>query len=296
MKYKTIDWSIVSSPQCPGDNAIGIVTLNRPEHSNALGPRMGMELDQVMDEIKHSSVRVVIITGKGTNFCAGGDLQVETIPMERPEDDWGLKGEYGEVVSWWMNDYFHWISQRACIKLENLPQPVIAAVNGIAVGVGLELAISCDLRIATTKVRFAELAVPAGFMSEWSAPRVLPQLIGQSRASEMILTGRMVYAEDALDWGLVNKIVEPESLMDEAMKMAGAMASYPTVGLKYAKETLRLYQHLNRSEENTRIELERVLEITRNKDCAEGLAAFLSKRPPMYHPNNPVRRPGKEAK
>jgi enoyl-CoA hydratase/carnithine racemase len=101
---------------------------------------------------------------------------------------------------------------------------------------------------------------------------------------------------DALNWGLVNKIVEPEALMDEAMKMAGAMASYPNVGLKYAKETLRLYQHLNRSEENTRIELERVLEITRNKDCAEGLNAFLSKRPPMYHPNNPVRRPGKEAK
>ena len=192
MKYRYLDWSIESSPQNPGDNAIGILTLNRPDHANAIGPRMTMELHQLVDEIRHSPVRVVIVTGAEGNFSGGGDLQIETMPMEDQKDEWtdyGVKGEYGEMLVWFANDYFHIVAQRMCRKLEDLPQVTIAAVDGIAVGIGLEMAVSCDLRIASDCVRFAEIAVPAGFMSEWSAPRSLPGLIGQTRANEMILTG-----------------------------------------------------------------------------------------------------------
>lgn len=296
MKFKTIKWEIISSPDVPGDNAIGVLTLNVPSHSNALGPRMGLELNYVMDEIRHSEARVVIITGAGGNFCAGGDLKVELTPLELEEDTCGLEGEYGEITRWWMNDYFHLIAQKACVKLEDLPQPVIAAVDGVAVGVGLELAICCDLRIVSDRVRFAELAVPAGFMSEWSAPRVLPQLVGQSMATEMILMGRPVYGEEAVKIGLANKVVPSEKLMDEAIAWAARIASYPKLGVRYAKETLRYYQLKNRSAEGLQLELDRVLEITRTRDCAEGITAFLEKRPPVYHPGNPVKRPGKEYK
>lgn len=294
MRRRVVDWKQISSPRVPGDNAIGIITINRPEHANSLSPRLGFELDQVMDEAKHSTARVIIVTGAGGNFGAGGDLKIESALTEESEESpLGLKGEYGELALWLLNDYYHVISQRACKKFEDLPQPTIAAVDGIAVGVGLELAISADLRIVSDRVRFGEPAVPAGFMSEWSAPRRLPQLIGQTRANEMILTGRIIRAEEAERIGLVNKVVTADQLLDEAIDWAQRIASYPAVGVKYAKETIRLYQNKNRSDADMALELERVLEITRNKDCAEGLAAFNEKRRPVYHPGNPVRRPGK---
>jgi enoyl-CoA hydratase/carnithine racemase len=294
MKRRALRWELISSPRVPGDNAIGLITINRPEHANSLSPRLGFELDQVMDEARHSTARVVIITGAGGNFGAGGDLKVEAALTEEQETHpAGFQGEYGELALWMLNDYYHVVSQRACKKFEDLPQPTVAAVDGIAVGVGLELAIAADLRIATDRVRFGEPAVPAGFMSEWCAPRILPQLIGQTRANEMILTGRIVKADEAERIGLVNKIVPHEKLLDEALDWAQRIASYPGVGVRYAKETIKLYQNKNRNDADSALEIERVLEITRNKDCAEGLSAFNAKRQPVYYPNNPVRRPGK---
>jgi enoyl-CoA hydratase/carnithine racemase len=248
-----------------------------------------------MDEVRaHPTVRILILTGAGPNFCAGGNFQVETIPLEREEDDWGLKGEYGELVTWWMNDYFHIVAQNAAKKLEDLPQVSIAAVDGIAVGVGLELACACDLRIATDRARFAELAVPAGFMSEWSLPRTLPQLIGQTRANEMFYTGRFVYSEEARDIGLINRVVAPDVLMSETLDWAGQMTSYPRRGLLAAKETIALFQHADRNDEYLKVEFERVCQIMRTRDCAEGVEAFKAKRPPVYQPGTPMRRPGRE--
>lgn len=125
MKYRYLDWTIESSPQNPGDDAIGILTLNRPDHANAIGPRMTMELHQMVDDIRHSPARIVIITGAGGNFSGGGDLQIETMPKEDQEDDWGdygVKGEYGEMLAWFANDYFHIIAQRMCRKLEACPR------------------------------------------------------------------------------------------------------------------------------------------------------------------------------
>jgi enoyl-CoA hydratase/carnithine racemase len=256
---------------------------------------MTLEFDHIMDEVRaHPSVRILIITGAGSNFCAGGNFQVETIPLEREEDDWGLKGEYGELVTWWMNDYFHIVAQNAAKKLEDLPQVTIAAVDGIAVGIGLELACACDLRIATDRARFAELAVPAGFMSEWSLPRILPQLIGQTRANEMFYTGRFVYAVEARDIGLINRFVAPEKLMEETLAWAGQMTSYPRRGLLAAKETIAFHQNAARSDAGLRLEFERVCQIMRTRDCAEGIDAFKSKRPPVYQPGTPMHRPGRE--
>ena len=282
MKYRFIDWRVEPAPGATDGETIGVLTLNRPERRNSLGPRMALELDNVFDEIRHTDVRVVVITGAGETFCSGGDLKEETLPLERPEDDLGIRGEYGELAAWMINDHFHVVAQRALRKLEELPQPIIASIDGAAVGAGFEMAIACDLRVMSKRARLSEIAVPAGFVSEWSCPRNLPKLVGLTLANELILTGRFVDADEALRIGLVNRVVPPEALWQETMALAGQIARMPRLGVRYAKELLRMYNQGNRSGEGYARELERVLEIVRSEDSAEGISALLEKRPPRW--------------
>ncbi len=282
MEYRFVDWEIVRAEGGEADETIGVLTLNRPERRNALGPRMALELDNLFDEIRHSTVRVVVITGAGDTFCSGGDLKEETLPLERPEDNLGIRGEYGELAQYMINDHFHLIAQRALRKLEALPQPLIAAIDGAAVGAGFEMAIACDLRLVSDRVRLSEIAVPAGFVSEWSCPRNLPKLVGLTLANELILTGRFVDSDEAMRIGLVNRVVTPEALMQETMELAGRMARLPFLGLRYAKELIGMYNQENRTTENYDRELERVLEVVRSRDSAEGIRALLEKRPPRW--------------
>lgn len=282
MNYRFIQWEEIPAPRQTQGETIGILTLNRPDRKNALGPRMALELDHAFDEIRHSSVRVVVITGAGGDFCSGGDLKEETLPLERPEDSLGIRGEYGEIAQWMINDHFHFIAHRALRKLEELPQPVIASIDGAAVGAGFEMAIACDLRIATTRLRFSEIAVPAGFVSEWSCPRNLPKLVGLGLATELILTGRFVHADEAKQVGLVNKLVEPEKLREETLALAGRIALLPRLGVRYAKESLKMYNQDNRTQERSMKELERVLELVRGEDSSEGIRALLERRPPRW--------------
>ena len=282
MKYRFIDWQEFEAAAASDGETVGVLTLNRPDRKNALGPRMAMELDAMFDEIRHKRVRVVVIVGAGETFCSGGDLKEETLPLERPEDGLGIRGEYGELAQWMINDHFHVIAQRALRKLENLPQPVIAAIDGAAVGAGFEMTLACDLRIMTDRARVSEIAVPAGFVSEWSCPRNLPKLVGLTLANELILTGRFVGAAEAREIGLVNRVVAPEDLMDEAMTMASQIARMPYLGVRYAKELLQLYNQDNRTPENYKAELDRVMEIIRTEDSAEGIRALLERRPPRW--------------
>lgn len=282
MKYRYIDWQEFEAAGATDGETVGVLTLNRPDRKNALGPRMAMELDTVFSEIRHKTVRVVVITGAGETFCSGGDLKEETLPLERPEDDLGIRGEYGELAQWMINDHFHVIAQRALRKLEELPQPVIAAIDGAAVGAGFEMTLACDLRIMTDRARVSEIAVPAGFVSEWSCPRNLPKLVGMTLANELILTGRFVGAAEAKDIGLVNRVVAPENLLDDAMTMASQIARMPYLGVRYAKELLQLYNQDNRTTENYKAELDRVMEIIRTEDSAEGIRALLERRPPRW--------------
>lgn len=282
MKYRYVQWSEVPSAYQTQGETIGMLTLNRPERKNALGPRMALELDHLMDEIRHSNVRVVVLTGAGGDFCSGGDLKEETLPLERPEDSLGIRGEYGEVATWMINDHFHLVAQRALRKLEELPQPVIASIDGAAVGAGFEMAIACDLRIASDRIRLSEIAVPAGFVSEWSCPRNLPKLVGLGLATELILTGRFVHAEEALRVGLVNKVVPHDRLKEETLDYAGRIAVLPRLGVRYAKELLKMYNQDNRSLERNMKELDRVLEIVRGEDASEGISALLERRPSRW--------------
>lgn len=169
MKFRFVDGEATVAPDGPESAAIGVITLNRPGRKNALGPRILLELDARLAASRHAAVNVIVIRGAGGDFCTGGDLKEETLPLERPEDTWGLEGEHGELARWMINDQTHAFGRCILAKLEELPQPVIASIDGVAAGGGFEMAIACDPRIASDRMRMAEIAVSSGFVSEWRA-------------------------------------------------------------------------------------------------------------------------------
>jgi enoyl-CoA hydratase/carnithine racemase len=186
------------------------------------------------------------------------------------------------MAEYFFNDLRHKVLQSAMKKLEDLPQVTIAAINGPAVGVGLEMATLCDMRIASDKARFGEVAVPAGFVPESGGARNLPKLVGIGRAMRMILTGEIIDAKEALRIGLVEEVVPQSKLLDSAFALASRIAVNPYLSVRQAKRLVKMYWNWNRSDEGYQQELEAVLEITRTKDCQEGMRAFVEKRPPRY--------------
>jgi enoyl-CoA hydratase len=285
MDYKTIKWEVRENPQRPGEKSIGVITLARPDFLNAVDVRMRVELDILFDEIRHQShIKVVILTGEGRGFSAGGDLKSEAGPLGAgPEDfDMGNFGPYKELAHYFFNDLRHQVLQRCFKKLEDLPAVTIAAINGPAVGIGLEICTLVDLRYASDKAKLGEVAVPAGFLPESGGARNLPKLVGVGKALEMILTGRIIDAAEAERIGLVERVIPHDKLMDEVMAMAGQIASNPYLSVRYAKELVKHYWNSNRSDEGWGKEFAAIQEITRTKDCQEGIRAFLGKRKPDY--------------
>jgi len=283
MDYQALRWTTHDNPQNPGEPCIGLITLNRPERLNAVDPLMRLELDALCNEIARNSIlKVVILTGAGRGFCAGGDLKSEGDVLGVFAGSMGITGPYKEMAEYFFNDLRHKVLQSAMKKLEDLPQVTIAAVNGPAVGIGLEMATLCDMRIASDKARFGEVAVPAGFVPESGGARNLPKLVGLGRAMRMILTGEMIDAKEAMRIGLVEEVVKPGELMNAAFTLAGKIAANPYLSVRQAKRLVKLYWNWNRTDEGYQQELDAVLEITRTKDCQEGMRAFVEKRPPRY--------------
>ncbi len=286
MKYEALKWEVIDNPNRPGERCIGVITLNRPEALNAVDVRMRVELDILCDEIRHNSnIKVVVITGAGRGFSAGGDLKSEADPLGAggdPDFDMGNFGPYKELAHYFFNDLRHQVLQRAFKKFEDLQPITIAAINGPAVGIGLEICTLCDLRIASDKARLGEVAVPAGFLPESGGARNLPKLVGVGKALELILTGRIITAEEAERIGLVERVVPHDSLFDEVLELAGQIAANPYLSVRYAKELVKMYWNANRSDEGWEREFAAIQEITRTKDCHEGIRAFLGKRAPEF--------------
>jgi len=283
-EFKTVRWSLHEAA-ATATKSIGVLTLARPEALNAIDVRMRVELDLMFDRIRRDDrVRVVIITGEGRGFCAGGDLRTEAAPLGALDDehDFGAFGSYKELASYFFNDMRHVVIQRAIGKLESLEAVTIAAINGPAVGIGLELATACDMRYASDRARLGEVAVPAGFVPESGGARNLPKLVGLGRAMEMILTGDIVDAAEAQRIGLVERVFAHDTLMEEVHKIAARIAAAPFLSVRHAKALVRRYWDHDRDEEGARAELDAVMEITRTQDCREGIRAFLDKRPPVY--------------
>lgn len=246
------------------EEEIAIVKMNRPKALNALNNDTLNELTSIFDVLKEDdSVKGVIITGEGKGFVAGADI----VQMQLYKS---LEGRnYADFA------------QSVFNKIENLEKPVIAAVNGYALGGGSELTLSCDIRIASTKAVFGQPEVGLGIIPCFGGTQRLPRLIGSGLAKEMIFTGRQVKSEEALAIGLVNKVVEPEVLIEESVKMMKNILKNACKAVGFAKVAI------NRGLE---MDLQNGLELEKDvsslcfatEDKDEGMNAFVEKRKAQF--------------
>jgi enoyl-CoA hydratase/carnithine racemase len=247
-------------------------TLNLPEQRNPISDQSVVErIEELVTEANDDiDIRVVIITGAGKGFSSGGNVK-------HMVDEVGLFGGAPHVQR---NGYRKGI-QRIPRALYHLEVPLIAAVNGAAIGAGCDLALMADMRIASERAVFAESFVKLGIIPGDGGAWLLPRAVGNARAAEMAFTGDTIDAATALDWGLVSRVVAPEALLDEAMALAERVASNPPNAVRMTKKLLREGQHMS---------LESLLELSaamqalahHTRDHREALAGFTEKRPAHY--------------
>ena len=243
---------------------IGYLTLNRPQVRNAFSREMIDELQQVLAGIdKDNEIRVLIITGAGQAFQAGADIS--ELRAMQPMD----------ILRW--NEGIVPINA----ALEKLRQPVIAAINGAALGGGLELALACTLRIAAESAVMGLPEVKLGIIPGTGGTQRLPRLIGKGRAAELLLTGKIIDARQAFDMGLVNQVSAAEQLMPIAEKMAAEILVNAPIAVEMAKDALEVGQDLP-LEQAVQYSQKNCITCFSTADMREGMAAFLEKRKPRF--------------
>ena len=243
------------------EEAVAVVTVDRPDAMNALDQATLTELrDRLAELAADESVRVVVLTGAGERaFVAGADIKAMA-EMSRDEAfAWGRLGH--ETAS----------------LLETMPKPAIAAINGFALGGGCELALACDVRYASASARLGQPEVSIGIIPGWGGTQRLPRIVGIGPAKELILTGRLVDAEEALRIGLVNAVFPPEELLDKALELARTLAAKSPLVLAAIKETTArtFYGDLG-------AEAEAFAGLFGSEDQQEGMRAFIEKREPRF--------------
>lgn len=253
------------------DGAVVTLTMDLPEQRNPLtGNTAVPEFLAAIDRIHaDASVRCVIVTGNGPSFSAGGDIREMQRQATAEVTEMQIRQDYQRGI------------QRLPLALFNLEVPVIAAVNGHAIGAGLDLACMCDIRIASDKAKFAESFVRLGIIPGDGGAWLLPRVIGLSRAAELAFTGDTIDAQQALAWNLVSRVVPAEELMAAARELAGRIVANPAHALRMTKRLLR---------EGIHGRLESVLELSavfqaishKTDDHREAVAAFLEKRQPRF--------------
>ena len=260
MKYETL---ILEERE-----GVYVLTLNRPDRLNALNEKMASELCDVFRYFDgEKGCRCVIVTGAGRAFCSGADIRERFLDrIER-----GVKRE----------ELLRTFPERLLPLMVGMRKPIIAAINGPAVGFGFTFTLACDIRIASEDARISLPFVRMGLMPEFGSTFLLPRLIGMGKACELVFTGKMIDAREAFEMGLVNKVVPPEKLMEEAMNMAEEIRDNAPLSIQFSKRAL--YRGLFSSLES-QLEYEgAVLEILRNtEDHKEAVRAFLEKRKPNF--------------
>lgn len=260
MTYETVIWE--------QSGGVGRLTLNRPETLNAWTAQFGGELKAVVErEAADDSVRAVLVTGAGRGFSSGADLKAgfDAAPDGHPDVRKELLEVYHPVIA----------------GIRRLAKPVVAAVNGPAVGIGCSLALACDLIMAGESAYFGLAFVNIGLMPDGGSTAFVPPAVGRARAFQMALLGERVPATQALDWGLVNWVVPDEQLMPEAEALADRLSRGPTRSYASSKEAL------NRSiygQFDSQLDLEAEFQhaLARTEDFLEGVAAFVQKRDPEF--------------
>ncbi|MEA3480044.1 MAG: enoyl-CoA hydratase-related protein [Bacteroidota bacterium] len=244
-------------------DSIALVKVNRPEALNALNSRFFEEMDNVIAEVSaNPDIKVMIITGVGKAFVAGADI-AEMVHMT-PEQ----------------GSAFSKLGQNTFYSLEKMEIPVIGAINGFALGGGLELAMGCDFRIASSKAKFGQPEVNLGMIPGYAGTQRLPRLVGMADALYMLTTGEMIGADDALRIGLVQKVVEPEELMNEVIKIARIIISGGPEAVKKVKYVSRKGYN-STFEEGSALEAE-YFGSQFKAEGEEGMEAFLQKRKPKW--------------
>ena len=246
-------------------DAVAVITLNRPEALNALSPEMFDELDRRLDEVAAApELRAVVLTGAGEKaFCAGADIAHMRTADALAARAWARRG--------------HAIADR----IEGFEAPVIAAVNGYALGGGCELSLACDIRVASERARFGQPEISLGIVTGWGGSQRLPRLVGPGYAKEMILTGAPIAAAEALRVGLVNHVHPPDELLDRAVELAAVIASKPAWAAAASKELCNRALDGDLAGGLAR-EIDVFALAFTTADQREGMDAFFEKRPPDF--------------
>ena len=247
--------------------AVAILTIERPEALNALNSQVLTDLDEAISKVEAADdVFAVILTGAGRSFVAGADIGEMVNFSARDGKKFGVHG--GGVF----------------LRLENMSKPVIAAVNGFALGGGCELAMSCDIRLASEKAKFGQPEVGLGITPGFGGTQRLPRIVGISKAMELILTGKTIGAAEAKAIGLVSEVYPPEELMDKAMEMANAICANAPIAVAESKRCIRMGMQTDIAT-GSAFEAEAFGVTCGTEDKNEGMGAFLEKRAEKHFRN-----------
>jgi 2-(1,2-epoxy-1,2-dihydrophenyl)acetyl-CoA isomerase len=248
----------------------GVLTLrmNRPERLNALNVGLGCALADALERAgRDDSVRVVVLTGAGRGFCAGGDLEVLRDARSRTAGH-----ELESLVR---------AGKQIALAIATMPKPVIGAVNGPAAGGGMNLALACDVRIASEQATFCEAFARLGLFPDFGGMYFLPRLVGAARAADLIWSARTISAAEALSLGIVNRVAPQETFAEETKELAFQLSAAPPIAVRAVKRMLfgSEREDLERALDE---EIRQQVECFLSADCLEGLEAFRAKRPPQF--------------
>ncbi len=261
MAYKCLIYEV--------EENIATLTMNRPERLNALGDTLRTDLhDAVTKASDDPNVRAIILTGAGRGFCSGGDVKAMNEAKQRNESPAIM-------------DKVAPSRDLTVLAMRDAPKPIIAAVNGPAAGAGMNIALACDIRIASSTARFGETFVRRGLHVDWGGTYFLPRIVGMAKACELIFTGDVIDAEEALSLGIVSQIVGPEELMDTVKALARKMAAGPPIAIRLAKRAL---YHNQECDLRAALEYETYAQniCRETEDAREGIRAFVEKRSPQF--------------
>jgi enoyl-CoA hydratase/carnithine racemase len=244
------------------------ITLNRPEKLNSFIGHMRRDLAEALEHAgSERAIRVVIITGAGRAFCAGGDVEFMAELMERHDSE-----EFARILG---------AGRRVILAIRQMTKPVIAAVNGVAVGAGCNLALACDLRIASTAASFTQSFIKVGLNPDWGGTYFLPRLVTPNKACELFFLGETIKADEALRLGIVNQVVSPEELESATQSLGERLRIAPPIAIAAAKQAVYESQESD-LEHMLRFETEAQLRCFESDDGHEGVRAFLEKREPHF--------------
>jgi 2-(1,2-epoxy-1,2-dihydrophenyl)acetyl-CoA isomerase len=252
------------------DGSVAVMTLNDPAVLNAFGRKLREEMGEALDRIEAGPTRCLVITGAGRAFCSGANLNdPDRPPRDRAAE---ARGDVKSDLEAWYNPLF--------LRLRALPIPIVTAINGIAAGAGMSLALIGDIKLAARSASFLQAFARIGLVPDCGSSWILPRLIGLARAMELALLAEPLPAETALAWGLINRVENDDILLTQAMQVAHGLANGPrSLGLIRQM----VWQGLdNTYSEQLGLEAQLQTEAATTSDFAEGVAAFNEKRPPRF--------------